>query len=129
LDVLAVAVVTLYAPKKRVRRFARFSGNETADKMAIQHNLRHPLTKFLADELTGRFYDSELSCLNSMLILYHNRVSFAIDGIEKYYLHEYRAYLSEPITLWWIPSGRLRRMNALRRRMLWMLSLQRWLTF
>jgi hypothetical protein len=93
--------------------------------MNLQQNLRYPLTKFLAEELTGRFYDSELSCLNRMLILYYNRVSFAIDGSEKNYLDEYESYLSEPVTFWWIPSGRLQRINALRRRMLLVLSLQR----
>jgi len=93
--------------------------------MNLQQNLRYPLTKFLAEELTGRFYDSELSCLNRMLILYYNRVCFAIDGSEKYYLDEYQQYLSEPATYWWIPSGRLRRINALRRRMLLVLNHQR----
>lgn len=93
--------------------------------MNLQQNLRYPLTKFLAEELTGRFYDNELSCLNRMLILYYNRFSFAIDGSEKYYLDEYQTYLSEPVSFWWIPAGRLRRINTLRRRMFLVLSLQR----
>ncbi|WP_439585736.1 hypothetical protein [Dyadobacter bucti] len=93
--------------------------------MNLQQNLRYPLTKFLAEELTGRFYDSELSCLNRMLILYHNRVCFAIDGSEKYYLDEYQQHLSDPVTYWWIPATQLRRINSLRHRMLLVLSLQR----
>ncbi|SEJ53162.1 hypothetical protein SAMN05216327_11256 [Dyadobacter sp. SG02] len=93
--------------------------------MNLQQNLRYPLTKFLAEELTGRFYESELSCINRMLILYYNRVSFAIDGSEKNFLNEYEAYLSEPIAFWWLSARRLHRMNTLRRRMLMVLSLQR----
>lgn len=89
--------------------------------MNLQQNSRYPITKFLAEELSGRFYESELSCLNRMLILYHNRVSFAIDDSPKGYLDEWRWYLSGKVTYWWMLPAKRDRINWIRRRMLYVL--------
>ncbi len=61
--------------------------------MNLTTNQRYPLLKFLYEELTGCFLRNELTLINRMVILYHNRYTLAIDDDVSGYLDEFQEYL------------------------------------
>jgi len=84
--------------------------------MNLHSNLQYPLFKYLLEEFTGKFYENELTCLNRMLILYHNRLSFSIDDDTSGFLDEFATYLETPVSYWWIPAYKRMHINRLRAR-------------
>lgn len=93
--------------------------------MNLHSNLQYPLLKYLSDEFTGKFYKNELTCLNRMLILYHNRLSFSIDDDTSSFLDEFARYLESPVAYWWIPAYKRLYINALRARIRFVLESNR----
>lgn len=97
--------------------------NEKEEKeMNLHANLQYPLLKYLSEEFTGKFYKDELTCLNRMLILYHNRLSFSIDDNTSGFLDEFAQYLEKPVAYWWIPAYKRMHINALRTRIWFVLK-------
>jgi hypothetical protein len=91
--------------------------NENGEKeMNLHSNLQYPLLKYLSEEFTGKFYKNELTCLNRMLILYHNRLSFSIDDDTSGFLDEFAQYLEKPVAHRWIPAYKRMHINTLRAR-------------
>ncbi|MCF0069784.1 hypothetical protein LZD49_04825 [Dyadobacter sp. CY261] len=97
--------------------------NENGEKeMNLHSNSQYPLFKYLSEEFAGSFYQNELTCLNRMLILYHNRLSFSIDDDTSGFLDEFAQYLEKPVTYWWIPAPKRVHINALRTRIAFVLK-------
>lgn len=84
--------------------------------MNLHSSLQYPLLKYLSEEFSGKFYKNELTCLNRMLILYHNRLSFSIDDDTSGFLDEFAQYLEKPVAYWWIPAHKRMHINTLRAR-------------
>jgi hypothetical protein len=57
--------------------------------MVLHTHERYPLIKFLLEELSGRFFKDELTWLNRMVILYHNRKTLSIHDDEENFLEEF----------------------------------------
>lgn len=97
--------------------------NENEEKeMNLHSSLQYPLLKYLSEEFTGKFYKNELTCLNRMLILYHNRLSFSIDDDTSGFLDEFAQYLEKPVAYWWIPAYKRMQINTLRARIRFVLK-------
>ena len=90
--------------------------------MNLHSNLQYPLFKYLSEEFNGSFYQSELTCLNRMLILYHNRLSFSIDDDTSSFLDEFAQHLEKPVAHWWIPAYKRKHINVLRARIRFVLK-------
>lgn len=90
--------------------------------MDLRSNLQYPLLKYLSEEFTGRFYQNELSCLNRMLILYHNRHIFSVDNNTSTFLDEYESYLAKPVNLWYLPMAKRQQIKLVRARMWYILK-------
>ncbi len=84
--------------------------------MNLHSNLQYPLLKYLSEEFTGKFYRNELTFLNRLLILYHNRFVFSIDDDHYRFIEELRADLAQPVKFWTIPAYKRRRINLMRGR-------------
>lgn len=84
--------------------------------MNLHSNLQYPLLKYLSEEFTGKFYRNELTFLNRLLILYHNRFIFSIDDDHYRFIEELRADLDQPVKFWTIPAYKRRRINLMRGR-------------
>lgn len=57
--------------------------------MILHDRERYPLVKFLFEEFSGSFFENELTWLNRMLILYHNRKILSILDDEENFLREF----------------------------------------
>ena len=57
--------------------------------MELHANERYPLVKFLLDELTGSFFENELTWLNRLVILYHNRKTLSIRDDHDSFLQDF----------------------------------------
>lgn len=90
--------------------------------MNLHSNLQYPLLKYLSEEFTGKFYSNELTFLNRLLILYHNRYIFSIDDDHHQFIEELRADLAKPVKFWIIPAYKRRRINLMRSRFSQLLS-------
>lgn len=84
--------------------------------MNLHSNLQYPLLKYLSEEFTGKFYNNELTFLNRLLILYHNRYTFSIDDDHYRFIEELKADLAQPVKFWTIPAYKRRRINLMRSR-------------
>lgn len=84
--------------------------------MNLHSNLQYPLLKYLSEEFTGKFYNNELTFLNRLLILYHNRFVFSIDDDHHQFIEELRADLVKPVKFWTIPAYKRTRINLMRSR-------------
>lgn len=97
--------------------------NENGEKeMNLHSSLQYPLLKYLSEEFNGSFYQSELTCLNRMLILYHNRLLFSVDDDTSGFLDEFAKYLEKPVVYWWIPAYKRMHINTLRTRIRFVLK-------
>ena len=67
--------------------------------MNLHANVKYPLLKYLSEEFQGSFFQNKLTCLNRMLILYHNRYSFSIDDSTGNYLDDFESYLQRSLKL------------------------------
>ncbi len=90
--------------------------NETKREMNLHSNLQYPLLKYLSEEFTGSFYANELTFLNRLLILYHNRYIFSVDDDHRGFLEELKEDLAQPVKFWTIPAYKRTRINLMRSR-------------
>ncbi|SDH36762.1 hypothetical protein SAMN04487996_13438 [Dyadobacter soli] len=86
--------------------------------MNLRSNLRYPFVKYLLEEFSGTFYEDDLTSLNRLLILYHNRYSFTVrrNNVGEF-ITSYEQGISGPDWLyWWFgPSKRVRVRQVKRR--------------
>jgi len=87
--------------------------------MKLSSNLQYPLLKFLSEEFAGVFYQNEITCLNRMLILYHNRHIFSVDNNTTKYLDDYESYLEKGFNYWYLSGSKRQRINLIRTRILY----------
>ena len=87
--------------------------------MNLHANVKYPLLKYLSEEFQGSFFQSELTCLNRMLILYHNRYSFSIDDSTGNYLDDFESYLQRLLNFWYLSAQKRQQINMVRCRMLY----------
>jgi hypothetical protein len=85
--------------------------------MNLHANVKYPLLKYLSEEFQGSFFQNELTCLNRMLILYHNRYSFSIDDSTGNYLDDFESYLQRPLNFWYLSAQKRQQINMVRCRM------------
>jgi hypothetical protein len=57
--------------------------------MVLHAHERYPLLKFLLDELSGSFFENELTWLNRLVILYHNRKTLSIRDDHDRFLQDF----------------------------------------
>lgn len=86
--------------------------------MNLHSNVRYPFFKYIIEEFTGTFYEDDLTSLNRLLILYHNRYSFTVrrNDVDEF-ITSYEQGISGPNWLhWWFgPSKRVRVRQVKRR--------------
>jgi hypothetical protein len=90
--------------------------------MNLHSNLQYPLLKYLSEEFAGSFYQNELTFLNRMLILYHNRYAFSIYDDTENYLDDYERYLEKPLNFWYLKAFKRERIEIVRKRMCFLLK-------
>lgn len=90
--------------------------------MNLHSNLQYPLLKYLSEEFAGSFYQNELTCLNRMLILYHNRYVFSIYDDAGNYLDDYERYMEKPLRFWYLAAFKRERIELVRKRMYFLLK-------
>lgn len=90
--------------------------------MNLNSNFQYPFLKYLSEEFAGVFYQNELTCLNRMLILYHNRHSFSVDNNTRSYLDDCENHLQKPVNYWYLANSKRQRINLIRRRMWYLLK-------
>jgi hypothetical protein len=57
--------------------------------MVLHAHERYPLLKFLLDELSGSFFENELTWLNRLVILYHNRKTLSVRDDHDSFLQDF----------------------------------------
>ncbi|MDQ6481700.1 hypothetical protein [Dyadobacter sp. LHD-138] len=90
--------------------------------MNLHASFKYPLLKYLSEEFQGSFFQNEVTCLNRMLILYHNRYSFSIDDNTADYVDNFERYLQKPLNFWYLPAAKRQQINLIRNRMLYLLE-------
>ncbi|WP_353720104.1 hypothetical protein [Dyadobacter sp. 676] len=86
--------------------------------MNLHSTIRYPFFKFIIEEFSGTFYEDDLTSLNRLLILYHNRYSFTVRRNDVgEFITSYEQGISGPDWLhWWFgPSKRVRVRQVKRR--------------
>ncbi|SEJ79292.1 hypothetical protein SAMN05216327_12043 [Dyadobacter sp. SG02] len=77
--------------------------------MNLHSRIRYPFFKYLIEEFSGTFYEDDLTSLNRLLILYHNRYSFTIrrNNVSEF-ITSHEQGISQPDWMhWWF--GRAKR--------------------
>lgn len=86
--------------------------------MNLHLNIRYPFWKYIIEEFSGTFYEDDLTSLNRLLILYHNRYSFTIrrnNVVEFITSHEQG--ISKPDWFhWWFGRSKRDRIRQVKRR-------------
>jgi hypothetical protein len=95
---------------------------KTEGEMNLHSNLQYPLLKYLSEEFAGSFYQNELTCLNRMLILYHNRYVFSIYDDTENYLEDYEKHLKKPLKFWYLKAFKRERIVMVRKRMYFLIK-------
>jgi hypothetical protein len=90
--------------------------------MNLHSNLQYPLLKYLSEEFTGSFYANELTFLNRLLILYHNRFIFSVNDDHLGFLEKLYEDLKRPVTFWTVPAYKRERINLMRQRFSYVLT-------
>lgn len=86
--------------------------------MNLHSNLRYPFLKYMIEELSGTFYEDDLTSLNRLLILYHNRYSFTVRRNDvREFIASYEQGISGPDWLhWWFGPSKRARVRQVKRR-------------
>lgn len=93
--------------------------------MNLHSNLQYPLLKYLSEEFTGSFYANELTFLNRLLILYHNRFIFSVNDDHLGFIEQLAKDLKRPVTFWTVPAYKREKINLMRQRFSYLLSVNR----
>lgn len=91
--------------------------------MNLHSNLRYPFLKYMIEELSGTFYEDDLTSLNRLLILYHNRYSFTVRRNDVgEFITSHEQGISKPDWLhWWFGRAKRDRIRQVKRRTAFML--------
>jgi hypothetical protein len=91
--------------------------------MNLHSNLRYPFFKYIIEEFTGTFYEDDLTSLNRLLILYHNRYSFMVRRNDVgEFITSHEQGISKPDWLhWWFGQAKRNRIRQVKRRTAFML--------
>jgi hypothetical protein len=95
--------------------------------MNLHSSIRYPFSKYIIEEFSGAFYENDLTSLNRLLILYHNRYSFTlkVNDIPDF-LNAHQQGLSEPDWFYFYFWGeRRRRIRQVRHRTAFVLQQNR----
>ncbi|WP_188929649.1 hypothetical protein [Dyadobacter endophyticus] len=86
--------------------------------MNLHSNLRYPFFKYIIEEFSGTFYEDDLTSLNRLLILYHNRYSFTVRRNDVgEFIASYEQGISRPDWLhWWFGRAKRDRIRQVKRR-------------
>lgn len=91
--------------------------------MNLHGSLRYPLLKFLIEEFSGSFYENDLTCLNRMLILYHNHFLFSLSDDTNAFLNQYElSFQNSPFSYWYLNSAKRKRIHIIRARTVFLLT-------
>jgi|GEM_PF-4477324 len=91
--------------------------------MNLHSTIRYPFFKFIFEEMTGSFYENELTYLNRMLILYHNRYLFSIHDDVKTYLDSLQNHLTaQPNKYWYLNGAKRKRIKLIESRILYLIK-------
>lgn len=84
--------------------------------MNLHSSIRYPFLKYLIEEFSGIFYEDDLTSLNRLLILYHNRYSFSVRRNSVIdFINSHRQKISEPDWLyWWFRRARRDRIRQVK---------------
>lgn len=87
--------------------------------MNLHSNLRYPFFKYIIEEFSGTFYEDDLTSLNRLLILYHNRYSFTVrrNNVGEF-ITSHEQGISRPDWLhWWFGRSKRDRIRQVKCRM------------
>lgn len=86
--------------------------------MNLHSNLRYPFLKYIIEEFAGTFYEDDLTSLNRLLILYHNRYSFTVRRNDiGDFITSHEQGISKPDWLhWWFGQSKRDRIRQVKRR-------------
>jgi hypothetical protein len=86
--------------------------------MNLHSNLRYPFFKYIIEEFSGTFYEDDLTSLNRLLILYHNRYSFTVrrNNVGEF-INSHEQGISRPDWMhWWFGRAKRDRIRQVKRR-------------
>ncbi|MGN7885402.1 hypothetical protein [Dyadobacter sp. 22481] len=86
--------------------------------MNLHSSFRYPFWKYITEEFSGAYFESDFTSLNRLLILYHNWYSFLVKPKDiSTFLDSHERGLSEPDGLyWWFRKVKRHRIRRVRRR-------------
>ncbi len=86
--------------------------------MNLHSNLRYPFFQYMIEELSGTFYEDDLTSLSRLLILYHNRYSFTVRRNDVgEFITSHEQGISKPDWLhWWFGQSKRDRIRQVKRR-------------
>jgi len=91
--------------------------------MNLHSNLRYPFFKYIIEEFSGTFYEDDLTSLNRLLILYHNRYSYTIrrNDIGDFIISHEQGFSKSDWLYWWFGRAKRDRIRQVRHRMAFIL--------
>lgn len=91
--------------------------------MNLHSSTRYPFLKYIIEEFSGTFYEDDLTILNRLLILYHNRYSFTVRRNDvREFITSYEQSISKPDWFhWWFGRAKRDRIRQVKRRTAFML--------
>lgn len=86
--------------------------------MNLHSNTRYPFLKYMIEEFTGTFYEDDLTSLNRLLILYHNRYSFTVrrNDIGDFITSHEQSFFKSDWLYWWFGRAKRDRIRQVRHR-------------
>jgi hypothetical protein len=86
--------------------------------MNLHSSTRYPFLKYIIEEFSGTFYEDDLTILNRLLILYHNRYSFTVRRNDVgEFISSHEQDISKPDWLhWWFGRAKRDRIRQVKRR-------------
>ena len=94
--------------------------------MNLHSALQYPFLKYIIEEFTGEFYQNDLTCLNQILILFHNRYIYSITDNVSTYLDEIEHSLGKSNTnYWYLKASKQTRIRLVRTIMLFVVQNKR----
>lgn len=91
--------------------------------MNLHSNFQYPFFKYLIEEFSGVFYESDFTCLNRLLILYHNNYSFSVrpNNLTEFLDSHERGYSERERFYWWLRRAKRLRIRQVKSRIAFVL--------
>ncbi|WP_149244308.1 hypothetical protein [Dyadobacter sp. 32] len=86
--------------------------------MNLHSNFRYPFFKYLLEEFSGVFHESDFTSLNRLLILYHNHFSFSVNpnNVTDFLDSYERGYSDREQFYWWFGKSKRHRIRQVKYR-------------